>query len=89
MSVLKAKRIRDRFGEIALKCPLCGHVFYSSKQYTKHLYKSHLTKVPKKARVKKKLLKYIEFVRAKREEELPLTRWEKVVEIKAKLLGHK
>jgi len=88
MSVLRAERVKDRFGEIALKCPLCGHIFYSGKQYTKHLYKSHLTKVPKKVRVRKKLLKYAEDIKSKGSIS-STTRWKKVVEIKAKLLGNK
>ena len=89
MPLLKAERIEDRFGETALRCPLCGHIFYSSKQYTKHLYKSHLTKIPKRFRARKKLEKAIEKVRSKKSNKKPLTLWEKIVDIKAKLLGHK
>jgi len=89
MSLLKAIVKEDRFGNKVFICPLCGHVFYKSKQYTKHLMKSHLKNIPMKKRKRKKFLKQITLLKIKKEQGLELTRWEKILELKLKLTGYK
>ncbi|HIH72114.1 MAG TPA: nucleotide-binding protein [Thermococcaceae archaeon] len=41
MVMLKAIKIKDRDGEIFLRCPRCGMVFRKSKDYIRHINKSH------------------------------------------------
>jgi len=89
MSLLRAIRIKDRFGNDVFKCPLCGHIFYSSKQYTKHLTKAHLRKMPKRKRIREKILKHLYIITFKKEQGMELTRWEKVLDLKARLTGYK
>ena len=89
MSLLKAIRKKDRFGNEVLVCPLCGHVFYSSKQYTRHLMKAHLRNIPKKVRKRKKFERMLTLVELKKAQGMELSRWEKVLELKSRLTGYK
>jgi len=77
--------MQNRIGKKMIVCPLCGHVFYSSKQYTKHLNKSHLRNLPKDKRKRKKLLKRLLIIKIKKENNAELDRYEKILELKAKL----
>ena len=66
-------------------CPLCGHVFVNSKKYTRHLMKSHLRNTTMNKRKKKKLYKELLIIKIKEENNVPLTRYEKYLKLKAKL----
>ena len=89
MSLLKAIKIKDRFGNEVFRCPLCGHIFYSSKQYTKHLTKAHLRKMPRRKRLKEKILRQLHLIAFKKEQGMDLTKWEKVLDLRARLTGYK
>jgi len=41
MAVLKAIKIKDRDGEILLRCPRCGMVFRDAKAFTRHVNRAH------------------------------------------------
>ena len=84
---LSARKVVDRFGNIVFRCPLCGHTFYNSKQYTRHLYISHINNPPKKKRKLKKLIKQKELIELKKSQGIELSNYEKLIEIKAKKLG--
>ncbi|GEM_PF-6085340 len=53
--VIRAIIKEDRYGNKVYVCPLCGHVFYSVKQFQRHLMKSHLYKKRRKKRIQKKI----------------------------------
>ena len=89
MALIGSKLIEDRRGRKLIVCPLCGHIFYSTRQYTKHLNKSHLRNVPKDKRKRKKFLKKIISIKIKRENNIELEDYEKIIELKAKLNNFK
>lgn len=83
--MLGAIKSEDRFGRKILICPICGHVFYKSKQYTKHINKSHIRNVPKKKRHIKKFYKRLLLIKIKEENNIPLTKYEKFLKLKANI----
>jgi len=85
MGLIGSKSIENRIGEKMIVCPLCGHLFYSNKQYTKHLHKSHLRNIPKDKRKRKKLLKQLLLLKIKKENNIELSKYEKILELKMKL----
>jgi len=85
MGLIGSKSIKNRIGKEMIACPLCGHLFYSNKQYTKHLNKSHLRNIPKDKRKRKKLLKQLLLLKIKKENNIGLGKYEKILELKAKL----
>ena len=89
MSLLRARIKEDRFGNKVFMCPLCGHVFYKSKQYAKHIMKSHLRGLPKKRRIKKKFFERIMLLKIKKEQNLELSKFEKVLDLRTRLSGLK
>ncbi|RDD52579.1 hypothetical protein BA065_00960 [Nanoarchaeota archaeon NZ13-N] len=85
MALIGRRIIKNRRNMEMISCPLCGHVFYSTKQYTKHLNKSHLRKVPKDKRRRKKMLKGLLILKIKKENNIELEKYEKIFELKSKL----
>lgn len=83
--MLEAVRRIDRNGKKIFICPLCGHVFYNSKEYTKHLNKSHLRKLPSRKRRVKKMLRQLTIIKIKEENNIPLTKYEKYLKLRSKL----
>ncbi|HID05156.1 MAG TPA: hypothetical protein EYP20_05065, partial [Aigarchaeota archaeon] len=77
--VIRAEKVEDRFGEEAYRCPLCGHVFYKSKQYVKHVLKSHIVGGFKSKRLRKKLEKYLKDIEKKLKEGIKLKGIEEVI----------
>ena len=45
--------------------------------------------MPKRKRLKKKILKQLHLITVKKEQGLELTRWEKVLDLRARLTGYK
>ncbi len=87
MGIFKAEIIEGKYEKKLYRCPFCGHVFTKAKQYTKHLWKSHILKGFKTKRLQKKLIKYIEIIKQKLEKKEELTPFERRVYLLAKTRG--
>ncbi|MEM0379217.1 MAG: hypothetical protein QXY16_00490 [Nanopusillaceae archaeon] len=73
-----------RSGKKVYTCPLCGHVFMNNKKYTKHLNKSHLRKLNKDNRKRKKMNKKLLIIKIKEENGIEITNREKILKMIAK-----
>ncbi len=66
-------------------CPYCGHVLYGSKNYAKHIIKSHYRRIRMNKRKMKKFKERLLIIQSKVENEIELTNFEKMMLNKAKL----
>lgn len=55
--MFRAERVKDKDGREYLRCPRCGKLFTSQKEYNKHVHRAHIQRKIGKRYVKIRIRK--------------------------------